>query len=178
MTVTDRRQTRSLVREGATQRQHSNFQTEYNIWLRVPEWTWHQDILTDWPSVVTWLWLWLHPYTANPVAWGAQYRYNLLPAKQWHEKMLEAECFLAGFRAVGPRPQRKLTDNFYYLTNQNPRDPLPPIIKHICIYKDGQGAKWEERGMWPADKFNSIVPPHAIFWTGGFPTRILTPSSK
>jgi hypothetical protein len=58
--VTDRRQTRPLVREGASQRQHSNFQTEYNIWSRVPEWTWHQDILTDWPSVVTWLWLWLY----------------------------------------------------------------------------------------------------------------------
>jgi hypothetical protein len=57
--VTDRRQTRLLVREGAPQRQHSNFQTEYNTWSRVPEWTWHHDILTDWPSVVTWLWLWL-----------------------------------------------------------------------------------------------------------------------
>jgi hypothetical protein len=36
-----------LVREGTPQRQHSNFQTENNIWSQVPEWTWHQDILTD-----------------------------------------------------------------------------------------------------------------------------------
>jgi hypothetical protein len=35
--VTDRRQARPLVREGAPQRQRSNVQTEYNIWLRVPE---------------------------------------------------------------------------------------------------------------------------------------------
>jgi hypothetical protein len=33
MTVTDRRQTRTLVREGASQRQHNNFQTENNIAL-------------------------------------------------------------------------------------------------------------------------------------------------
>jgi hypothetical protein len=60
MTVTDRRQTpSSRHREGAPQRQQSNFQTENNIWSHVPEWTWHQDVLTDWPSVVTWLWLWL-----------------------------------------------------------------------------------------------------------------------
>jgi hypothetical protein len=59
MKVTDRRQTRPLIREGTPQRQHSNFQTDYNIWSRVPEWTWHHDILIDWSSVVTWLWLWL-----------------------------------------------------------------------------------------------------------------------
>jgi hypothetical protein len=47
------RQTRPLVGEGAPQRQHSNVQTEYDIWSRVPEWTWHHDILTDWSSVVT-----------------------------------------------------------------------------------------------------------------------------
>jgi hypothetical protein len=59
MTVTDRRQTRPLVREGSPQRQHGKFQTENNIWSQVPEWTWHQGILINWPSVVTWLWLWL-----------------------------------------------------------------------------------------------------------------------
>jgi hypothetical protein len=36
-----------LVREDAPQKQHSNFETENNIWLQGPEWTWHQDILTD-----------------------------------------------------------------------------------------------------------------------------------
>jgi hypothetical protein len=44
LTMTDRRQTRPLVREGAKQRQHSNFQTENNIWSLVPEWTRHQDM--------------------------------------------------------------------------------------------------------------------------------------
>jgi hypothetical protein len=36
----------------------------------------------------------------------------------------------------------------------------------------GSYVKWKslgsERGMWPADKFNSIVPPHAIFGSGDF----------
>jgi hypothetical protein len=35
LTVTDRRQTRPLVKKGAPQRQHSNFQTENNIWSQV-----------------------------------------------------------------------------------------------------------------------------------------------
>jgi hypothetical protein len=46
MTVTDRRQTRPLLREDAPQRQHSNFHKENNIWSRVPEWTWHWHRLT------------------------------------------------------------------------------------------------------------------------------------
>jgi hypothetical protein len=51
LTVTDRKSTRPLVREGAPQRQDSNFQAESNIWSQVPEWTRHQDILTDWLAV-------------------------------------------------------------------------------------------------------------------------------
>jgi hypothetical protein len=46
----DWQETRLLVREGAPQRQHSNLQRENNIWPQVPEWTWHQDILTDRPT--------------------------------------------------------------------------------------------------------------------------------
>jgi hypothetical protein len=80
MKVTDRRQTRPLVREGSPQRQHSNFQTEYNIWSRVPEWTWFHDILTDWltdwPSVVTWLWLWL---------WACIHHSSECSGRQWKE---------------------------------------------------------------------------------------------
>jgi hypothetical protein len=34
-----------------------NFQNGSNIWSQVPEWARYQDIMTDWPSVVTWLWL-------------------------------------------------------------------------------------------------------------------------
>jgi hypothetical protein len=34
------------------------FEGEKNLWSKVPDWAWHQDILTGWPSVVMWLWLW------------------------------------------------------------------------------------------------------------------------
>jgi hypothetical protein len=46
LTVTDNRQTRPLVREGAQQRQHSKIQT-INIWSQVPRWARRQDILTN-----------------------------------------------------------------------------------------------------------------------------------
>jgi hypothetical protein len=36
----------------------NNCQTVINIWLWAPDGARHQDRLTDWPSVVTWLWLW------------------------------------------------------------------------------------------------------------------------
>jgi hypothetical protein len=57
MTKTDKWQTRPLVRVGAQIRQDSNFGKK-NLWSKVPDWARHQDILTDWPSVVMWLWLW------------------------------------------------------------------------------------------------------------------------
>jgi hypothetical protein len=37
----------------------NNLRTESNIWSQVPEWAWNLDILTDRPSVVMWLRLWL-----------------------------------------------------------------------------------------------------------------------
>jgi hypothetical protein len=42
-----------LVREGAQQRQQQN-SDRINIWSQVPRWARRQDILTDWPLVVTW----------------------------------------------------------------------------------------------------------------------------
>jgi hypothetical protein len=45
-TVTDKRQTRPLVREGAQQRQQRN-SDRINIWSQVPRWARRQDILTD-----------------------------------------------------------------------------------------------------------------------------------
>jgi hypothetical protein len=54
-----KRQTRPLVREGAPQRRESNRQKETNIWSWEPEGTRHQDTLTNWSSVTTWLWPWL-----------------------------------------------------------------------------------------------------------------------
>jgi hypothetical protein len=46
LTVTDKRQTRPLVREGAQQRQHSEIQT-ISIWSQVRRWSRRQDILID-----------------------------------------------------------------------------------------------------------------------------------
>jgi hypothetical protein len=83
MTVTDRKQTRPLVRESAPQGQHSNFQTENNIWSQVTEWIWHQDILTDWPSVVAWLWLWLN-HVEDPCGGGIEYLHcSPASCKRW-----------------------------------------------------------------------------------------------
>jgi hypothetical protein len=54
-----KRQTRLLVREGVPQNQDRNSQTVINIWSLAPDGARHQDLLTDWPSVAMWLWLWL-----------------------------------------------------------------------------------------------------------------------
>jgi hypothetical protein len=39
-------------------KQDRNCQTVINIWSRAPDGAGHQDLLTDWPSVAMWLWLW------------------------------------------------------------------------------------------------------------------------
>jgi hypothetical protein len=52
------RQTCRLVREGAPQKQERNCQTVINIWSWAPDGARHQDLLSDWPSVAMWLWLW------------------------------------------------------------------------------------------------------------------------
>jgi hypothetical protein len=49
----------TLVRGGARYRQNSNFQTVINIWSWAPYGARNQDALTDWSSVVMWLWLWV-----------------------------------------------------------------------------------------------------------------------
>jgi hypothetical protein len=55
----DKWQTKPLVRGGARYRQTSNCQTVINIWSWAPDGARNQDALTDWSSVVMWLWLWL-----------------------------------------------------------------------------------------------------------------------
>jgi hypothetical protein len=50
-----RRQTRFLVRKGATEKQDSNCQKVINIWSWAPDWARNQDWLTDRPSVAMWL---------------------------------------------------------------------------------------------------------------------------
>jgi hypothetical protein len=62
---TYKRQTGPLVREGAPQKQDRNYQTVINIWSWAPDGARHQDLLTDWPSVVMWLWLWLFEWLHN-----------------------------------------------------------------------------------------------------------------
>jgi hypothetical protein len=54
-----KRQTRPLVREGASRKQDCNCQKVINIWSWAPDGARHQDLLIDWPSVAMWLWLWL-----------------------------------------------------------------------------------------------------------------------
>jgi hypothetical protein len=56
LTKTDNWLIRPLVREGTETRPYL---WKKNLWSKVPDWARHQDILTDWPSVVMWLWLWL-----------------------------------------------------------------------------------------------------------------------
>jgi hypothetical protein len=64
-----KRQNRPLIREGAPPKQDHDCQTVINIWLWAPDGARHQDLLTDWPSVAIWLWLWLQ--TVGPVwRWG------------------------------------------------------------------------------------------------------------
>jgi hypothetical protein len=55
-TMTNYRPDPSL--EGAPDWQTSDCQTATNIWSWAPDGARHQDWLTGWPSVVTWLWLW------------------------------------------------------------------------------------------------------------------------
>jgi hypothetical protein len=47
-TMTDKRQTRLLVTEGARIGRDRNFQTVKNFWSWVPDGARHQDIMTDW----------------------------------------------------------------------------------------------------------------------------------
>jgi hypothetical protein len=58
VTMTDRWQTRPLVREGAPYGQDNNFQGRMNIGSWALDGARHQDRQTDWPSVAMWLWLW------------------------------------------------------------------------------------------------------------------------
>jgi hypothetical protein len=77
LTVTDKRQTRPLVRRGVPQRQNSNFQTELisgrksNSGLDTKTY-WLTDWLTDRPSVVTWfrLRLLFGGISGPPCSWG------------------------------------------------------------------------------------------------------------
>jgi hypothetical protein len=54
-----KRQTRHLVRDGAPIQQARNCLTVTKIWSWAPDRCLTLDRLADWPSAVTWLWLWL-----------------------------------------------------------------------------------------------------------------------
>jgi hypothetical protein len=54
-----KRQTRTLVREDAPQKQDRNCQRVIHIWSWALDGAQHQYLLIDWPSVAMWLWLWL-----------------------------------------------------------------------------------------------------------------------
>jgi hypothetical protein len=48
---------------------NSNCQTVINIWSWAPDGARNQDALTDWSSVVMWLWLWLAVFGEEPAKW-------------------------------------------------------------------------------------------------------------
>jgi hypothetical protein len=66
--------TRPLVRESAPQKQDHNCQTVINIWSWAPGGAWHQDLLTYWPSVTMWLWLWIQLDEYWQFSWALQVR--------------------------------------------------------------------------------------------------------
>jgi hypothetical protein len=66
-----KRQTRPLVREGASETQDRNCQRVINIWSWAPDGARHQDLLIDWQSVAMWLWLWL--MREDPFGGGVEY---------------------------------------------------------------------------------------------------------
>jgi hypothetical protein len=106
-TMTDKLQTRPLVREGAPHGQDSNFHLKRNIWSWAPAWALHQDRQTDWPSVAMWLWLclwlWVNAtVNMHPQQWeavfsvGSVQRSNLKNYRRYDSRLssefvLEAE---------------------------------------------------------------------------------------
>jgi hypothetical protein len=59
-----------LSSERAPQKwQDSNFQQKKISGQMSQIWAWHQDILTDWPSVAMWLWLWLLRWSRLCIVW-------------------------------------------------------------------------------------------------------------
>jgi hypothetical protein len=49
----------SSRQRGRPTKQDRNCQKAIQIWSWAPDRARHQDLLTDWPSVTMWLWLWL-----------------------------------------------------------------------------------------------------------------------
>jgi hypothetical protein len=81
-----KRQTCSLVKESTPQKYDYNCQTVINIWSWAPDGAWHQDLLTDWQSVATWLWLWLKYLTE--LGWRVK---SQLPVGHSHEEFIVEE---------------------------------------------------------------------------------------
>jgi hypothetical protein len=59
VTLTKDRPTLSSERAPHKKKQDRNCQTVLSIWSLAPNGARHQDLVTDWPSVAMWLWLWL-----------------------------------------------------------------------------------------------------------------------
>jgi hypothetical protein len=76
--LTDKWQTRPLVREVAPYGQDCNFQWKINIWSWAPDGARHQDRLTDWLSVAKWLWLWHAVLTKGALVSEPQWYTNYL----------------------------------------------------------------------------------------------------
>jgi hypothetical protein len=70
-----KRQTHPLVREGAP---------VINIWSWGPDGARHQDLLTDWQSVVMWLWLWVSAVKYSEVSrWAVRGLLWAVAVRSW-----------------------------------------------------------------------------------------------
>jgi hypothetical protein len=73
----------------APEKQDRNCLTVINIWLWAPDGVRHQDVLTDWPSVAMWLWLW----AVGSSVWKAvtkrvNYKSAQLKFRLWREEFM------------------------------------------------------------------------------------------
>jgi hypothetical protein len=114
----------------------NNLRTESNIWSQVPEWARYLDILTDWPSVATWLRL--RSFASSGVEPATFYNTN--DAREYLSDV-DSPCFGGNFsdslawRIIEPRNCRGSVQNL---------DPFQPSVIH-CY--------WFPKLNYPADVF-------------------------
>jgi hypothetical protein len=84
----------------------SNCQTVTNIWSWAPEVTRHQDTLTDWPSVVMWLRLWLFSVSreCELVAAASRRLVGGVSARlrAYQDRLCGLVVRVPGYRSIGP----------------------------------------------------------------------------
>jgi hypothetical protein len=105
--LTNDRPTLSSERAPQEDKDHNSHHVGLKIWSWVPEGTRHQEWLTDWPSAVTWLWLWSSTFGSCALGHRCESRW------------------LAG---------RHASKTFYFLGAKSTRAGRPTIIS-VMYYK-------------------------------------------